>query len=158
MSLPRNGYLDTTLSLEREFTIIETACHEQDTDINIYVVGGTVFLRAGFWDLNKNSIISKFFAGLSSVSQRKCVIAGAGFKPDSEIFDTIAHEIGHILIGEGHPDQNEGVAPLPGTTHIKRLMCSGSLRKKDGSSCRIVKAEWDAAENWLQQQVDESNP
>lgn len=65
------------------------------------------------------------------------------------LLDTIAHEIGHVFVGEGHPDQDAspGPAPLPGTKHSCRLMCSGP--NSDGSSRVLVKAEWDEAEEWL---------
>ena len=68
----------------------------------------------------------------------------------SYLLDTIAHEIGHVLVGEGHPDKttgNLGPAPLPGTRHNCRLMCSGP--NSNGSSRLLVKKEWDEAEKWL---------
>lgn len=74
-----------------------------------------------------------------------------------EIAFTTAHEIGHILLGEGHPDApaghpgGHGPAWLQGTTlvgHRKRLMCSGNHYIL-GHSRMLVKAEWDKAEQWL---------
>jgi hypothetical protein len=61
---------------------------------------------------------------------------------------TIAHEIGHVLVGEGHPNQprTPGPARLPGTDHSKRLMASGAFRNRGNL---LVKAEWDKAEKWL---------
>ena len=73
-----------------------------------------------------------------------------------------AHEIGHLLVGYGHPDDKrknvtKGPAPLPDTNHKERLMHSG-----EGTSVaygatvitayrshRLVKGEWDEAELWL---------
>jgi hypothetical protein len=63
------------------------------------------------------------------------------------VVETIAHEIGHIMVGSGHPDDNEGDAPLIGTDRTKRLMCSG-LRSSSESKL-LVKKEWDKAETWL---------
>jgi hypothetical protein len=64
----------------------------------------------------------------------------------------MAHEIGHVIIGAGHPDDrtgsNLGPAKLPGTKHTLRLMCSGETL--NNSSRLIVKGEWDKAEEWLQ--------
>jgi hypothetical protein len=59
-----------------------------------------------------------------------------------------AHEIGHVLVGEGHPNEprNPGPAQLPGTDHSKRLMASGDFRNRGNL---LVKAEWDKAELWL---------
>jgi hypothetical protein len=59
---------------------------------------------------------------------------------------TIAHEMGHIFFGFGHPDEKTGVAPLPGTKHEDRLMVSGG---KVSQGILTVKAEWDAADRWL---------
>jgi hypothetical protein len=61
---------------------------------------------------------------------------------------TLAHEIGHIMVGAGHPDELGGPAVLRGTDHTKRLMCSGNLSTHT-SSCLLVKREWDKAEEWL---------
>jgi hypothetical protein len=58
---------------------------------------------------------------------------------------TLAHEIGHVFLGEGHPEQGSGPAPLPGTDHSKRLMNS----RTDSTARLLVKAEWDKAEEWL---------
>jgi hypothetical protein len=65
--------------------------------------------------------------------------------------NAIAHEIGHIFFGEGHPDEeaqfDKGVAPLPDTSDTDRLMCSGI--RSNLESKLIVKAEWDAGLIWL---------
>lgn len=60
----------------------------------------------------------------------------------------LAHEIGHIMVGAGHPDQFAGPAVLRGPDHTKRLMCSGNFSTHTGS-CLLVKREWDMAEEWL---------
>jgi hypothetical protein len=65
---------------------------------------------------------------------------------------TIGHEIGHILVGEGHPGQdNGGPAPLPGTDHRQRLMAGGEIVPLGGlrTGKLLVKAEWDEADAWL---------
>jgi hypothetical protein len=61
---------------------------------------------------------------------------------------TLAHEIGHVMVGAGHPDHGSGPAILRGTDHTKRLMCSGDFFTHTGS-CLLVKREWDKAEEWL---------
>ena len=53
-----------------------------------------------------------------------------------------------ILSHLGHSDEGAGVAVLPGTDVTRRLMCSGSKRREDG--ILLVKAEWDAADAWLE--------
>jgi len=79
--------------------------------------------------------------------------------------DTIAHEIGHVIIGPGHPDDVEtkpdkpiiwddaGVAPLLGVDPTNRLMCGG-LKRRDEGATLIVKKEWDVAEAWLSRVPD----
>jgi hypothetical protein len=66
---------------------------------------------------------------------------------------TIGHEIGHVFVGYGHPDdrQSPGDYPLHGTEHLagKRLMCSGPV--SSSQSRLLVKGEWDEAETWLQE-------
>lgn len=56
------------------------------------------------------------------------------------------------MLGEGHPGEKalgggQGCAPLPGTNHIKRLMCPGEMSTPE--SRLLVKGEWDQAERWL---------
>lgn len=75
----------------------------------------------------------------------------------AQLMNTISHEIGHVLIGSGHPGagavEDEGPAPLPGTNHSKRLMRLGSNNPK-GFDHLLVKAEWDMIEEWLANEVD----
>ena len=57
----------------------------------------------------------------------------------------------------GHPNEkNKGgnsPAPLPGTSHIQRLMYAKE-NKPVGTPNIIVKAEWDEIEKWLVSNVD----
>ena len=63
---------------------------------------------------------------------------------------TISHEIGHVIIDVGHPNEGilRGPAGLDGTLHRKRLMRSGKINISSPGHL-LVKAEWDAAERWL---------
>jgi hypothetical protein len=73
---------------------------------------------------------------------------------------TIAHEIGHIFVGKGHPGLEEGgPAPLPGTDHRQRLMAGGKIVPLGGirSGKLLVKAEWDAAEAWLEANIKDED-
>lgn len=70
---------------------------------------------------------------------------------------TVAHEIGHCIIKEGHPDQGDGAAPLPGlpeSAYKKRLMVSGGPDRNPKECLLLVKGEWDAAEVWLGENID----
>ncbi len=69
--------------------------------------------------------------------------------------DTMMYELGHRIIGDGHPDQGGGVAPLVGTDRRRRLMASGDVRLP--SARLIVKKEWDKAETWLSNRPNGDN-
>jgi hypothetical protein len=74
---------------------------------------------------------------------------------------TIAHEIGHVLLGAGHPGEAiGGPAPLPGTDHRQRLMAGGKIVPLGAirSGKLLVKAEWDEAEAWLKAEIDDKEP
>ena len=75
-----------------------------------------------------------------------------------EIPRRIAHEMGHVLVGYGHPDEpaNRGPAPLPGTDPRIRLMVSGTNNGIAPGEL-LVKGEWDAAEKWLRRFIDKTN-
>lgn len=78
----------------------------------------------------------------------------AGNQPSKqEIWRTIAHEIGHIFDLEGHPDQNQGPAPLFGTNQSIRLMHSDNYI--DPGAKILVKKEWDVIETWLKEKLEE---
>ncbi len=102
--------------------------------------------------------------GLTDRAKATCWVHGSWFaknKSKQFLLHTIAHEIGHVLVGEGHPDDKTpdpitGPAPLPGTKHVSRLMCSGP--NTDGSSHLLVKGEWDKAETWLKAEIDDKEP
>ncbi len=82
----------------------------------------------------------------------------------TELAQTVAHEIGHILVGYGHPDEEKGPAPLHGTDRKLRIMHSGDglgeitvdgLPRKPFRGNHLVEGEWDAAEAWLKNEEDE---
>jgi hypothetical protein len=72
---------------------------------------------------------------------------------EQEMNEVIAHELGHLLLGGGHPDENGGFAPLYGTNRSNRLMCSGYNRTPGAKL--LVKTEWDRAESWLRNALNE---
>jgi len=70
------------------------------------------------------------------------------------VLETIAHEIGHVLVGYGHPDSGAfpGKAGIEGSDHGRRLMRSGG-RDKSRMGTLLVKKEWDLAEEWLNDNI-----
>jgi hypothetical protein len=96
--------------------------------------------------------------GLTIRGERTCWIDSSHMmatKDEPFLFETIAHEIGHVLVGNGHPNDGTNQFTLPGTAHHKRLMRSGGLNRPD-SGHLLVKHEWDAAEEWLQTEEQEN--
>lgn len=147
---PGNGSLDIVSGLNNEFDAIFEAGYDVNISINIYLVAVSGNITKYRWlELNQFLKYSSYHA-LADPPRRLAAIACGFASDEAKVMDTTAHEIGHILLEEGHPDTNNGVAPLPGTRHEERLMCSGPKRRKDGSSRLLVKAEWDEAEAWFE--------
>jgi hypothetical protein len=146
--------------------------YDASRSINVYLVGGVGGGQKVEWDPATQEVQARensngqpeVWIGTSDVAGRRCWVIGGsndgttpGITPES-IRDTLGHEIGHVIVGAGHPDDGGGVAPLPDTPHVQRLMCSGPRRKTDGASKLLVKAEWDEAEEWLRLFVDTPQP
>jgi hypothetical protein len=98
-----------------------------------------------------------FSYGITIRNERTCWIDSSYMMPTKDqpfLLETIAHEIGHVLVGNGHPNDGTNQFTLPGTAHHKRLMRSGELNRPDPGHL-LVKHEWDAAERWLTQEEDD---
>ena len=136
-------------------------------DINVFVIGGC-------WDIQTyqglNGIAYRISDGnRSGVTKReRKAIYIAGEKliasnpiPEDLLLQEIAHKIGHVFIGSGHPDYESGPAALRGTNRLERLMFSdGTVKKNKGFIDRnlLVKKEWDEADNWLKPNIDDKEP
>jgi len=108
------------------------------SNIDVFILGTTMPIGGDAW-------------GATTVPERTCWLVGDAVistRTQAKLNADIAHEIGHVMVGPGHPDQRGGNAPLPGTDHARRLMCSGG---KQGSNPGhlLVKAEWEVAEAWM---------
>ncbi|MEO5913882.1 MAG: hypothetical protein ABIS50_06590 [Luteolibacter sp.] len=76
----------------------------------------------------------------------------------------MAHEIGHLIVGPGHPDLYDPLMPLAGgvaplqhlteTAHLKRIMFS---EENVIRGSQLVKSEWDKAETWLSERTNGDN-
>jgi len=139
-----------------------------------YIVGGVLGIKLRSWSAATNHLMtdpSSFGLGHTDVDRRNIFLVSSIATSDLQgLLDTVAHEIGHVILGGGHPDQvvksinskgdiewvNGGVAPLNGTEQDKRLMCSGLKRKKDGTSRLLVKAEWDEAHAWCLREINKN--
>ena len=78
-----------------------------------------------------------------------------------KFMQVMAHEIGHHFFGVGHPGNSSspGVAGLAGSQQYKRLMYQNISSKPDPQIMhQCVKGEWDKAETWLENNIDNSDP
>ncbi len=103
-----------------------------------------------------------FAYGVTNRSAATCWVLGSqtGSNVDvKNVLSTIGHEIGHVLVGYGHPDDGEapGPAPLVGTDQTVRLMCRHQNRSLEDGRL-LVKSEWEAAEEWLSVKIDPPQP
>jgi hypothetical protein len=110
-------------------------------DIDIWIVGGTSLAEG-----------SRAYAGMKIGGQIEnqptrqvpyIIVNGS-----SSVGGVIAHEMGHIFMGQGHPDVKEQnyFARLEGISQEGRLMKSMFT---GNSSCQLIKKEWDQIEVWL---------
>jgi hypothetical protein len=133
-------------------------------DIDVFVVGGSWLVKRQY-GIAGGLAVGGDTPGLAMGNPLLKVVHIAGQKdgmgqeaiPVNELLYLMAHEVGHVIIGLGHPDQDGGAAPLPGTNRMERLMYSDMDEKKNAGlldSNRLVKAEWDAAEAWMKKNPD----
>ncbi len=135
-------HIDSPIPGEEDAILAKIPANPAPYDIRVFIVanpGGPLGADADAY-------------GITDRAQRTSWVHGSLFGRNRSkpfLLDTIAHEIGHVLVGVGHPDKNtfQGQAPLPGTQHTRRLMVSGP--NSNSSSHLLVKGEWDEAEKWL---------
>ncbi len=139
-----------------DFDIDAAGGHSPDQNMIISQFGG---LHQAFhlhlFVVGTNGLIASA-KGVTSPANATCWVVGRpypNYDSKQDVLETIGHEIGHVLFGAGHPDEDDpfirGKAPLVGTVRSKRLMCKGA--SFNSGSRLIVKSEWDEAEAWLQQ-------
>lgn len=143
---------------------------DPNADINVYVLAGSsinawtqlprvktndiLWLGVPAWGIAKRATREVWVDGDWAIADWTGY--GEGEIIIQQVMHTMAHEMGHVIIGDGHPDDadegyNGGPAPLLGTNRRDRLMVAGGgpLRAILPGT-RLVKGEWDAAEVWLQ--------
>ncbi len=150
-----NGSLDSNGSDigTEQSKILTSAGVDAAADINVYFVGGAEQITV--WrDFNSEFHGFGGYVGLAHPASRTVWLPGNTGRSKSGILNTLAHEIGHVMMGGGHPNDGGGPAPLAGTHHPDRLMYSnpfhtGLLRKR-----LLVKGEWDKIDEWLTEFID----
>ncbi len=132
--------------------------YDGDFDINIYLIRDVYYLFQdssapnGYGAVGGNSYPpsepnSGIYKNRAVVTLGQGAGSAAQIREPADVIRDMAHEIGHIMIGKGHPDLDQGPATLEGTNRKLRLMCSG--QNADSNSRLLVKSEWDKAELWL---------
>jgi hypothetical protein len=151
-----NGALDVDdpdiHSAEQAAIVAATPAGTPVPNITVFLLGGDKMIKAG----THNAF------GLANRDKRTAWVMAESLsgRQTADVAHAIAHEIGHVLVGYGHPDENDGRSPLPGTDHKQRLMRSGdaaggSIRTGHPPGYLLVKPEWDEAEVWFQKEERE---
>ncbi len=164
-----NGWLDTNGGDQyNEDTYIRDQLNDATADINIYILGGGRIRTVLTWD-NTIRTVKSIVLGMTRVKENTIFIDGdigwyhglIGNDTGMEQLRTIAHEIGHCLVGEGHADTGDSAVKLKGfnPTNLvqERLMVSGNLTRKPVAGFRLVKGEWDEAEKWMKKRLNGDN-
>ena len=160
-------YLDANLTANSVEQSLFIPLRDSNADINVYVFGG-LGIRLWWFNSLLNRYQIELASGIAGIENREAWVDGSfaqltdwgygtGDTLTQHVMHTIAHEMGHIIVKAGHPDQGAGAAPLPGTNHLERLMCAGGgpdRGRKFGT--RLVKGEWDASEELLNSLPDRS--
>jgi len=165
--VPGNRILDIKNWISAELSTA-IANSEGDDDIDVHIIGGATPFHFYQTSSANEVAVGAIIVGEADIQSGKnrCIVDGdrdrqnvdenniptgyyypASSRTVTAVLDTIAHEIGHLVVSDGHPDEGSGPAILVGTDRTKRLMSSGSHRLPGASL--LVKKEWDAAEVWL---------
>ncbi len=140
-----------TVSTDQQKTLDEVGS-SPNANLSVFVIAneGTFLVQ--------NQVLAYGFTNRSAAT---CWVLGrqaGSYNDTKDVMATIGHEIGHVLVGYGHPDKDiGGPAPLVGTDWTVRLMCSHPNRSQKNGRL-LVKCEWEAAEIWLDREVDNEVP
>jgi len=139
-------------------------------NIDIWVFGGGVRIA--------DSQRSYYGYQIGAVFEGKILIdgdlLGNQSTPDNRekmLLDTFAHEIGHVMVGQGHADKGDCKSDLYWTGKFsndlsslqwdyadsrnkKRLMCADMPLDLNNPPKQLIKNEWDLIEAWLSEHVD----
>ena len=136
-------------------------------NIDVWVVGGGIQLTS----IDPDSPMGTLLAGDGFRFGRKIIVSdlcGHDDMSDEQkakfILFVITHEVGHVLTNEDHPQSRKSSARLEKYTNTSdpyvtsRLMCAGSdVKNPNDPGIRLIKAEWDLIETWLEQNLDKKN-
>ncbi|MCF7676091.1 MAG: hypothetical protein K9M97_12150 [Akkermansiaceae bacterium] len=129
-------------SPEQELILGARPAGQPVSNIDVFILGTSVGFAGAAW-------------GTTAVLQRNCWIVGdaLGIRTLETMKRTIAHEIGHVIVGAGHPDNGTSEFILPGTDYTPRLM-SNVPAQTTNPGVLLIKAEWEKVEAWMAKNVD----
>jgi len=137
--------------------------------IDIWVIGGGVKLKS------TGSVFGTHAAGFHFggdgvgkilINGDSSSYKGSGDEKADLILHVFAHEIGHVMIGEGHAEDGTSHAVLGWGNDLSksvdrrdklRLMCSGKNADQKNPPKQIIKAEWDFIEAWIKMKEANNN-
>jgi hypothetical protein len=133
-------------------------------NIDVWVDGGGIQLTS----IDPDSPMGTLLAGDGFRFGRKIIVSdlcGHDDMSDEQkakfILFVITHAVGHVLTNEDHPQSRKSSARLEKYTNTSdpyvtsRLMCAGSdVKNPNDPGIRLIKAEWDLIETWLEQNLD----
>ncbi|MBK1832480.1 hypothetical protein [Roseibacillus ishigakijimensis] len=168
ISIPEDGKFDLRSgSRSPEQAVVIAATNEQIAHIHVYLMGDSSEMRRIEFPPEQPSgemvlIAEKPLAGFADFGNIPAICwvdAEREKKTEASLDDvlsTLAHEIGHHLVGDDHPDEGRGVAPLQGSDLSHRLMLNGaSPLRRNPTGTQLVKAEWDKFDSRIQDIVGE---
>lgn len=150
----RNKWFDVDKNQRspEESAVLAASPKDNWADINIYLIGGCNGMSVHI-HFPGQYYGSEWAFGVGKSEDDLVWIEANGNRElkKRSLLDTIAHEIGHILIGAGHAELPTYIHFLQGTDPEKRLMVGGVRYNINKTARLLVKSEWDAIQNTLQE-------
>ena len=134
---------------------VDLTTHAEGAQVDIWVTGGVSFRGANQSNDESPAVGGKKIGG---DTQNYCLIRGD--LPLGVFLHAVAHEIGHNMTRDGHPNDKSisyNGPRLEGTDQSRRLMCAGENTNFSDPGSQLVKGEWDRIEDWLHLYVDPKN-
>ena len=154
-----DGYLLTAKAQAEQDMINDSKFPRENAHIVVFLIDRTAYISDG----TKAYGSAWPPAALPLSTDNVCVVNVwdndfSAARSELAVIRTVAHEMGHVMLGEGHPDvdaenpNGAGVAPLVGADPKKRLMHKFAYQEIEAKL--LVKKEWDAAEQWLKKFIN----
>lgn len=172
ISVPQDRMFDLSYRRSPEqIAVVAASQTEPAAHLHVFLIGGMAGMRvvaqASSDRLEQEGLANGFAVSESRVGEAEaenrpgiCWVDAerSGTGTIADVIYTVAHEIGHVIVGAGHPDEGGGVAPLGGSNHPLRLLLSGGNPDRlTPHGIQLVKEEWVAADARLPGILDRTN-